>query len=308
MKSISSEPTVRGGTAVKGIVCMLLACLLITLNDAITKWLGGSYPVGQMLCARGAFFLVVVVLIAGWLRGRHAVRVNDRRAHLLRGLLSTCSAFLFVGSLKFLPLADAITITFATPLLITAMAPYFLGERVGWRRWSAVAVGFVGVALMLKPGTEALRWVALLPLAAAGFESTRDILTRRMTLSESSLSMVCVTTAVIVIVSASTSVTGWPPMSWEHAGLLAIAGLLFGAAHWLMVEALRLAEAVVVAPFRYSPVIWAALLGYLLWGDMPDGFMAAGTALVIGSGLFIFYRETRLHSPRRRRRAQPARR
>ena len=115
-----------------------------------------------------------------------------------------------------------------------------------------------------------------------------------MTLTESSLTMVTLTTAVIVVLSVATSVTGWPPMGWGDAGLLAVGGALFGGAHWLLAESLRLAQAVVVAPFRYSPVVWALLLGYILWGDVPDSAMLTGTALVVASGLYIFHRETTL--------------
>lgn len=270
---------------------MLLAGLLITLSDAITKWLGGVYPVGQMLCARGAFFLLILSIVLLALRKSRSVTVVSWPAHLLRGGLSTGSAFLFVTSLQYLPLADSITIAFAAPLFITALAARFLGEQVGRRRWTAVLIGFGGVALIMKPDGDTLHWAVLLPLGAAFFESVRDILTRRMTVTESSLSMVIVSTAVVVLCAAVTSIGGWPAMSWTHAAVLAAAGLLFGSAHWLMAESLRLAQVVVVAPFRYSPVIWGLLLGVLIWSEFPDGFMLAGTTLVVGSGLYIFYRE-----------------
>ena len=288
------EPGSSPAAVLRGIGYVLLGCMLITFSDAITKWLSHSYPAGQMLCARGSFFLVMVAVVILSTRGRRGLQTTNVRAHLLRGVLATGSAFLFVTSLKYLPLADTITIAFAAPLILTAMAPYFLAEHVGWRRWTAILVGFAGVIVMMKPGSDTVRWIALLPIGAAVFEAVRDVLTRRMTLTESSLTMVTLTTAVIVVLAAATSATGWPPMGWGDAGLLAVGGALFGGAHWLLAESLRLAQAVVVAPFRYSPVVWALLLGYILWGDVPDSAMLTGTALVVASGLYIFHRETTL--------------
>jgi len=295
IKKAHAQMTPRSGVF-RSIGYVLLGSMLITFSDALIKWLGSSYPAGQMLCTRSAFFLLMVAAFVLCKRDRTALRVRNIRAHVLRGALATGSAFLFVASLRFLPLADTITIAFAAPLFLTAMAPYFLSEHVGWRRWSAVMVGFCGVLIMMKPGSDAIRWVALLPVAAAVLEAARDVLTRRMTVTESTLAMVTVTTAVIVVLSAMTSVTGWPPMTWGDAGLLAVGGALFGGAHLCLAEALRLAKAVVVAPFRYSPVVWALLLGYILWGDVPDTAMLSGTALVVASGLYIFHREATIRS------------
>ena len=220
-------------------------------------------------------------------------RMRSPRAHLTRGILSLGSALLFVISLKYLPLADAMTITFATPLFVTAMAPYFLRETVRWRRWIAVLLGFIGVVLMMKPGTEAIRWYALLPLGAALCESLRDVLTRKMVFSESSLVMVAVSTAVIVLLSATSSISGWFAFTPTDIGLLIFSSILFGTAHVLFVEAFRAAQAVVIAPFRYSAVLWAGLVGFFLWGDIPNRWMLGGCLLVVGSGLYIFYRESK---------------
>ena len=271
---------------------MLGSCLLITSNDAITKWIAADYPVSQMLCARGSSILLLILPVLIWKKGRFGLQIHHRGAHLMRGLLSVTSATLFITGLQFLPLVDAVTLTFAGPLFLTAMAPYLLAEQIGWRRWVAVLVGFFGVVLMLKPGTEALRLVALLPLGAALMEAFRDVLTRRMSSTESSIAMVTVTTAVIVAVSLLSAPFGWTVMAWGDLALLALAGALFAAAHFLVIEALRYAQAAVVIPFRYSAVIWALLLGLVLWGDVPDYWTMVGTVLVISSGIYIWHRET----------------
>ena len=241
---------------------------------------------------------MAIVIVTG---GHSSFRMTNRKAHLLRGVLSMGSALMFVVSLKYLPLADAITITFAAPLFVTAMAPYLLSESVGWRRWTAVLVGFTGVVLMMKPGTEAIRWFALLPLGAALCESFRDVVTRKMVFTESSIVMVAVSTAVVVLLCTTTSFSGWNSFTWADIRLLIVSAGLFGAAHLFFVEALRAAQAVVIAPFRYPAVVWAGLIGFFLWGDAPNGWMLGGCLLVVGSGLYIFYRETSLssrgHSP-----------
>ena len=160
------------------------------------------------------------------------------------------SMFLFVTGLRHLPLADAVAMTFAGPLMLTAAAPWALGERVGWRRRCAVAVGFAGVLIMLAPGQEGLRWAALLPLGAAFFEATRDIITRRLVVTESSLSMTACSTGLVTLCALATAGHGWQPMSAGDAGLLAFAGCAMGTALFLMTEAFRHAEASLVSPFR----------------------------------------------------------
>ncbi len=296
----------RGG--LRGIVCMLAGVFIITLNDALLKWLADDYPVGQIMAVRGLFVFLPVLALAQWEGGLRMLRVRRVRAQAVRAAIVVCGMFLFIGSLRFMPLADAIAITFASPLFATALAVPMLGEKVGWRRWSAVMVGLAGVILMLRPTGEGFALAALLPLGAALTSAFRDIVTRRLSVSDSSSSILCVTTAAVVGAGFATALieplTGsqflaWQPIDLTAVAMLALAGLLLGTGQYFMIEAVRHAEIGLVAPFRYTSLIWAGAMGFLLYGILPEGGVLAGAAIVIASGLYILHRETRLHSVRR---------
>jgi drug/metabolite transporter (DMT)-like permease len=172
-----------------------------------------------------------------------------------------------------------------------------LGERIGWRRWAAVAVGFCGVLVMLRPTTGVFQILALVPLAAALVSSLRDIVGRRLTRTETSHSMMLVGNATLIGLSALTLAFGWLPVAWRDLALMAGAGCLIGVGQFLMIEAYRAAEAAVVAPLKYSGIVWAVLLGWLVWGHLPDAFVVAGSLIVVASGLFILHMETRRGRP-----------
>ena len=201
--------------------------------------------------------------------------------------------FLFITGLRFLPLADAIAITFAGPLFLTALAGPLLGEIIGWRRWLAVAVGFVGVLIILQPTGNVVQWAALLPLAASLTGALRDILTRRMTYGESSVAVLFTTTLAVTLAGGATFVGGWVALSGEDLLLMAISGLLVGTAHFLMIEALRLGEAALVVPFKYVSVIWALLIGFFVWASLPSLGTLLGAAIIVSSGLYILRRQGR---------------
>lgn len=277
----------------RGIVLMTVGCVLITVNDSVMKSLSGEYPPGESIFVRGLFVSIPIALLVYRGGGLRTLRVTNSLGQLLRAVTLVASMFLFITSLQFLPLADAVALTFAGPLMLTAAAPWALGERVGWRRRCAVAVGFAGVLIMLAPGQGGLRWAALLPLGAAFFEATRDIVTRRLIVTESSLSLTACSTGFVTVCALATAGHGWQPMSAADAGLLAVAGCSMGAGLFLMTEAFRHAEATLVVPFRYSSVLWAMIIGVIVFGDWPEPSMLAGAGLVVGSGLYILHRETR---------------
>ena len=287
----ASPPGTSG--VVRGIALMTAGCVLITLNDTVMKALSGDYPPGETIFVRGVFVAIPIALLVYRAGGLHTLRVTNLPGQLLRAMTLVASMFLFVIGLQFLPLADAVALTFAGPLILTALAPWALRERVGWRRRCAVAVGFAGVLIMLAPGQEGLRWAAFLPLGAAVFEAVRDIVTRRLVVTESSVSLTACSTGFVTLCALATAGHGWQPMSAGDAGLLALAGSSMGAGLVLMTEAFRHAEATLVAPFRYSSVLWAMLVGVVVFGDWPSPTMLAGAALVVGSGLYILHREAR---------------
>jgi len=298
-----SDRTAQGGRGnTRGIVCMVASVGIITLNDSLLKWLSADYPVGQIMAIRGLFVFLPVLALAQWEGGLHKLRVHRPSAQAMRAAFVVCGMFLYIGGLRFMPLADAIAITFAGPLFSTALAVPMLGEKVGWRRWSAVIVGLIGVTVMLRPSGEGIAWAAMLPLGAALTSGFRDIVTRRLSVSDSSSSILGVTTLAVTCAGFLTlfipPLTGWDywtwhPMEFTHVAVLALAGLLLGTGQYLMIESVRLAEIGLVAPFRYTSMLWAVAVGYLVYGTLPDHWMLTGAGLVIVSGIYILHRETR---------------
>lgn len=275
----------------KGILCMVAGGLFLSLNDALLKWLAGEYPVGQIMFVRGLFVVMLVSVLVWRTGGMNALYISSVSNHLIRALLVIAGTFLFITGLRYLPLADAFAITFAGPLFVTALAAPILGEVIRWRRWLAVIVGFIGVLIIVRPGGEIARIAALLPLAASLTGAFRDILTRYMSPKESSVSMLFYTSLAVTLAGGTTYLFGWQTMAAKDVALLALSGLLMGSAHFFMIETYRFAEAAFVAPFKYVSIIWAIILGFLVWGDYPDRWTLSGAAIVIASGLYIMHRE-----------------
>ena len=285
--------TTRGPQSpLRGIAYTVLALLLLTLGDAATKWLGGTLPVWQIVCLRAVFIFIPVAIVTMRTGGLQTLRVRDIRGLGLRIFFYIGSTTLIATSMILLPLADAATLLFAGPLFVTALAKPMLGEHIGWRRWAAVCFGFVGVVIMLRPTPDAIQPLAAVPVVAALFSSLRDIATRRISATESTSAIMVWSTLALVIVGAMTIPFGWVAITGFDLALLALAGILGGVAHILMVEAFRVAEAALVSPFKYSAVLWAVALGYVIWGTVPDTFIIVGGIFVIVSGLYILHRET----------------
>jgi len=272
---------------------MVASGLLLTLNDAAVKWLSGSLSLGQIVASRGVVALLVVA-VALWLTGNlRQLRIRHLRGQAARGVTMVASTLLFVAGLRWLPLADAIALAFIGPVLVTALAPSLLGEHVGWRRWCAVMVGFLGMLVMLRPGAAGFAWAALFPVGAALAGALRDILTRRLAAVDSSAATLFYSTLAVTLAGAVLAPVGWATPTATDTGLLLLAGLLLCGAHFLQIESFRHAQAATVVPYKYASLIWAAIAGLLIWGDVPDRQTVLGAALVIGSGLYILHRERR---------------
>ena len=279
---------------VRGISCMVLGCGLVSLNDAIVKWLSTGLPVGELICLRGAFVLLVIPLLAMRDGGLRALRVRNLRGQCVLAALLVASMFLFVASLRTLELATAVSLLFTGPLVATALAAPLLGERIGWRRSIALLAGFGGVLVILRPGAATFTWAALLPVAAAACGAIRDVITRRLSVSESSISILTVSTVGMVVAGAATAPWAWNPASGFELGLIAVAGLVLAVSQFLMIEALRYAQVGVVVPFQFTTLLTAAIFGFLIFGTVPDGWVGLGALLVVGSGIYIARREARL--------------
>lgn len=291
IKILASDAETQSTRAIN---CMLVATALVSLNDALVKLLATSYPVGQVLFLRGLFALPWIVLLAILTGGLDRLKVKNIRGQSLRAVFVVGSSYLFVNGLLHLSLADAIAVTFTGPLFITAMAPFALGEQVGWRRWLAVLIGFAGVLFMVRPDGDVIQWAVLFPLGAALCGSTRDLITRRISQTETSIAVLFFTTCTVVTVSLLTLPFGWSAIRLEDMGLFAASSLLVAGGQYMMIEAFRHGEAALVAPLKYTFMIWAVLFGYLFFGDLPDVWTVVGTLTVAVAGLYVLQREMRV--------------
>lgn len=277
----------------RGIAMMVAGGLLLTISDTITKWLTDGYPVGQIMAIRSVFTLLPIAVFVWHEGGLRALRLGNVPLQSLRAGCAVGSSFLFVTGLIYLPLADAIAFAFSGPLFVTALAHLLLGEIVGWRRWTAVTVGFVGILIMLRPSGDAIQWFAVFPLCAAFCGAFRDILTRKIRVSDSPVAILTFTMLAVGAAGLTTLPFGWKPVPMQDLLLLATVGIVVGAAQYLVIQAFHNAEASLIIPFKYLTLIWGTGFGYVIWGDIPDFWVIIGALVVVGSGLYIMYRETR---------------
>jgi drug/metabolite transporter (DMT)-like permease len=272
----------------RAVLCLLFGCALLTAHDALMKWLLGAYPLGQVWFLRGGVALALALLVAAMRRElRAALHVTSWRDQAIRAGCANASGFLFTAGLGRLPLADCIAIGFASPLFITALAAPLLGERVGWRRWLAVLLGFAGVMLIVKPTGDAFHWAAFLPLSAALFGALRDLQTRRMGRTETSQSILIYSTLLGVLAGLATTPFAWEPPAGGDIALILLAGVVVCGGHFLLIEGFRSADAAFLAPLKYSTLVWGAIFGYALWRDVPAPGIIAGAALVILAGIYV---------------------
>jgi drug/metabolite transporter (DMT)-like permease len=290
---------------VRGILLKLLSAILFAVMSALVRGLGQNAPVGQMVFFRSAFAIVPVLMIYA-LRGElmSAVRTSRPLGQLGRGTLSTFGMFTNFGALTRLPLADVTAISFASPLITVALAALILKERVRVYRWSAVGVGFVGVIVMLIPQFDVGHYAAigattaavgsLLAVASAISNSATVIQTRRLTQSETTPCIVFYFSLICAVAGALTLPFAWyTPTAVELAELIAM-GFLGGIAHIFLTESYRHASASVVAPFDYTAMLWALLIGWWMFGELPEPLVYVGGAIVAAAGLFVIWRERQL--------------
>lgn len=294
----------------KAVGLKVLSALLFALMSALVRQLGDVAPVGQMVFFRAAFAIPPVVLIYA-LRGQLLATLYTSRpfGQLGRGMMSVCGMFTNFSSLTRLPLADATAISFASPLITVALAAIILKENVRVFRWTAVAIGFVGVIVMLIPhldvghyaaiGTATATAGAIYALVSAFCNAGTVIQTRRLTQTETTPSIVFYFSLVCAIAGALTLPFAWyTPTSSELVKLMLL-GLLGGIAHIFLTESYRHAPASVIAPFDYSALLWALILGYWFFGELPSALVYLGASIVAGAGLFVIFRERSLELQRR---------
>lgn len=283
----------RRDTTRLGIAVMMLGLLMFAVNDAMGKWLVATYSVGQLLLIRS---LAAMLFLLPFLRAngiKPLFGVERPRMQVLRVATSSVEVYAFYFAVVYLPLADVMTYWLAAPIYVAAMAPLLLGERVGWRRWTAIAAGFGGVVIALEPSPATLTLPALISIFGS-------LCFAFMLLSGRALRQTPDTTLVfwqIVgagVIGLATAPFGWVTPSAFDLGLLCLLGVVAMLAHMCVNRALKLADAATVTPFQYTLLIWAVLFGWTIFGDVPRPAMLVGAAIIVFSGLFIFFREQKL--------------
>lgn len=279
-------------TNLAGILAMLAAAGLFSLMDAGLKLLSPHYPPLQVAALRGAASLPFVLLWIG-LRGGFATLWKVRWGlHLLRGVLAVTMMVCFIYALRTLPLSTVYTLFFVAPLMITALSVPVLGEYVGPRRWTAIAIGLVGVLVVLRPTGEGMFTLAGLAVlgAAAGY-ATSAITVRVLARTDSTQSMVFWMLTLLTLGAGALAAPGWVPLQAAHVGIIAGIGLAGALGQYAITEAFRHGEASVIAPFEYTALAWGLGLDLALWGVLPDGITWLGAAIIVLSGLYLLHRE-----------------
>ena len=273
------------------VALMLSATLCFSASDGAAKYLSAGMSAQQILWIRYGVVLVILFPLLWRAGGRRLLRTGRPFLHVLRGLLLLGAGMLFVSALGKLPLELCTALNYVSPFFVTALSIPVLRERIGVRRWAAVGVGFLGVLVILRPDGAGFLWVMLLPVLAALCWSMVLVVTRLMRLSEQPLTVLLYSSVVGWLVSGPFA---W--MSWRTPGatdwlLLIGTGLVNALAQYLTIRAFMLASPSLLAPFAYSSMIWAVLIGATVFGTFPDLATVAGTAVLIGAGLYVWHRE-----------------
>ena len=295
-QTLAARPSSRANG--RAIATMIGAMACFVLNDALVKHVSQSLPSAQLIFLRGVMASLLVLLVAGRLGALGQLGALADRRVALRGVVDACATMLYLLSLFRLPIANATAINLAAPLFMTVFAVMFLGERAGPARWLAVVLGFAGVLCIVQPCGDGFNAWALLCLAGTLFHATRDLMTRRIDPAIPSIIITLATALSVTVLAGCLSlVWGWQAFGLRELALLGVAAAFLASGYFLLVQCMRSGDVSLTAPFRYSAVLVAVLLGYLVWDEVPDGWAWLGIALLVGSGLYM------LHSERSRTRA-----
>ena len=276
-----------------GIILMVLAMFLFSVADVMAKWLVGGYALAQVLLIRSLAALVVAAPLIAKTGLGPILRAPRPALQALRVVLSAVDVAAFYWAVKYLPLADVMTFFLAAPIYATALAVPLLGERVGWRRSLAIAAGFAGVLIALNPAGISAGWPAVAAfLGSVGYAAL--LVVTRLLRGTSDTSLVVWQLAGISVLAAFFAPFGWINPGWHDLLLMVLTGVLSLLGHMAINRSLKLASINVLAPYQYTPIVWAILFGFIVFNDVPGPHMLAGAAVIIAAGLYIFFRERKL--------------
>ncbi|MBJ7406181.1 MAG: DMT family transporter [Bradyrhizobium sp.] len=272
-----------------GIALMVLSIFMFSFGDAMGKFLVGTYSVGQLLFLRACAALLLLSPLI-WTQRHQFLHMERPGLQLVRVVLSTLEVAAFFLATVYLPLADVITYYLAGPIFVTAMSAIFLGEKVGWRRWTAILVGFCGVLIALRPSAQTVSLPALIALGGSLSFATLMLITRSL---RKTPDIVMASSQFIGTFSlgAVLSAFNWVPPTPGSLVIFAAAGLISVTALFCVNRSLKLAPASVVVPYQYSMIVWAVIFGFVVFGDVPSIATLVGAAIIIGAGFYIYLRE-----------------
>jgi drug/metabolite transporter (DMT)-like permease len=285
---VSDTTAPRTGPA---IALMVLAMCLMASMDATSKWLVEEISIPQILLVRFGIFLIVALALAGRRGFARTIRSQRPGLQIIRSIVMLAEITVFIWAFSLLPLADVHAIAAISPLMATALAVPLLREKVGWHRWSAVVIGFIGVLIIVRPGSGVIGWAALVPLLAAFLWALLQVLIRKVGLEDSVETTALYSAVIAVVVMALFAPFTWQAPTGEQWAILVLTGVLGSAGLLVLFKALQLGAASALQPFSYSMVLWAIVLGFLIWGHFPDAWTLTGVAIVVAGGLYAFSRE-----------------
>jgi drug/metabolite transporter (DMT)-like permease len=276
-----------------GIASIVAAVFFFSIADALAKWLGQTYQPVQIVFLRYVFGLIPVALLIWRGGGPGALRTRRPLMHGLRALVIFAALLLLFTGLRDLPLAEAISVAFTAPLFVTALSGPLLGEPVRARHWAAVSVGFLGALIVMRPGTGAFQIESLFVLASALCFALTALITRHMSRTETNVALLTYTTLGAGLASLPIMPFVWRPPAPDDLWLFLAIGLIGGTAGYFVIQAYSNAPPAIIAPFDYTALIWAALIGWIVWREQPEPAVWLGAAVIAASGLYITHREAR---------------
>lgn len=273
-----------------GVLLMIAAVTLTPITQAVAKHLSGELPVIEIVWGRFLFHCLIVLPIVIGMYGAGRLRPRNMGVQVVRGGLLCCATVFLFAAVAYIPMADAIALVFVAPLVVTALSPMFLSEHVGPRRWMAVMIGFAGAVIVIRPGAAAMEWAAVLALASGVTYGLYLLVTRRIA-GTAPAAVTLVYTALVGTVATSVLVPFlWVRPTLPALGWMMVSGAASALAHFCLIRAYRTAEASLIAPLGYGEIVMATLLGYLVFGDLPDAVTWLGVGVIAVSGIYVSMR------------------
>jgi len=290
-KPATPKAPARADRPFKGIALILASTVFLGTSDVTAKYLSATLPSIEITWIR--FLVFALIMTPAMMPGSplFAMQTGRLGLHLLRGATILGSSLFFISGLRFLPIAEASATGFVAPLFVTALSIIFLNEKVGLRRWIATAVGLIGVLIILRPGTGAFHPAAFFPLVSALAWACTLIITRMMSGTERAITVMAYSSIVGLCILSALVPFVWVTPTWHDIAFGILIGIASTAGQWIVVLAFRYADASVLAPFSYTQLLWVSVLGFFIFGEVPDAYTITGAAFIVASGLYTAHRE-----------------